>query len=99
MALAPSQLHTAPGHRGQVTRWLTVADGQGRLCLQRVVTRPGANSAVVQYKVLSDRAVLRKVVQIRELPDPDDARRVVREHVPLERFILTLDPASCPKCR
>ena len=99
MALAPSQLHTAPGHRGQVTRWLTVADAQGRLCLQRVVTRPGANSAVVHYKVLSDRAVLRKVVRIRELPDPDDVRRVVRDHVPLERFILTLDPASCPKCR
>jgi len=99
MALAPSQLHTAPGHRGQVTRWLTVADAQGRLCLQRVVTRPGANSAVVHYKVLSDRAVLRKVVRIRELPDPDDVRRVVREHVPLESFILTVDPASCPKCR
>ncbi len=99
MALAPSQLHTAPGHRGQVTRWLTVVDTSGRPCLQRVVERPGANSAVVHYKVLSDRAVLRKVVRIRELPDPDDVRRVVREHVPLESFILTLDPASCPKCR
>jgi hypothetical protein len=63
------------------------------------VTRPGANSAVVHYKVLSDRAVVRKVVRIRELPDADDARRVVREYVPFERFILTLDPASCPKCR
>jgi hypothetical protein len=63
------------------------------------VARPGANSAVVHYKVLSDRAVLRKVVRIRELPDPDDVRRVVREHVPLESFILTLDPAACPKCR
>jgi hypothetical protein len=82
-----------------VTRWLTVADAQGRLCLQRIVKRPGANSAVVHYKVLSDRAVLRKVVRIRELPDPDDVRRVVREQVPLESFILTLDPATCPKCR
>jgi hypothetical protein len=99
MALAPSQKHTAPGHRGTVTRWLTVVDAKGRLCLQRVVARPGANSAVVHHKVLSDRAVVRKVVRVRELPDSDDARRVVREHVQLEDLLLTLDPASCPKCR
>jgi hypothetical protein len=99
MALAPSQLHTAPGHRGQVTRWLTVVDARGRPCLQRVVARPGANSAVVHYKVVSNRAVVRQVVRVRELPDPDDVQRVVREHVPLETLVLTLDPAACPKCR
>ncbi len=98
MALAPSQPHTAPGHQA-VTRWRTVVDANGRLCFQRVVARPGANSAVVHHKILSDRAVVRKVIRVRELPDPDDARRAVREHVQLEDVLLKLDPAACPKCR
>jgi hypothetical protein len=98
MALAPSQQHTVPGHRGWVTRWLTVVDASARPCLQRVVARPGANSAVVHHKTLSDRAVVRKVVRVGELLDPDDTRRVVREHVPLEDVLAPHAGAAQARC-
>lgn len=99
---APSQIRgttpVEPGHRGKVTRWVTVPAGNGYTALQRVVARPGANSAVLHHTILGAGAVVRKVERVLETPDPDDPRRTRRQTVQLENVLLRLNPATCPLC-
>ena len=99
---APSQIRgttpAEPGHRGKVTRWERVPAGNGYIALQRVVVRPGANSAVLHHKILGGGAVVRKVERVLDTPDPDDPRRMRREVIELEDILLKLNPAKCPLC-
>ncbi len=92
MQQAPSQTRgvtpAEPGHRAYVARWEVVPDGNGHTALRRVVVRPGANSAVLHHKILSDDAVVRKVDRILDTPDPNDRRRVRRTVVTLEDVLL-----------
>lgn len=103
MHQAPSQSpasngRSEPGHRGKVTRWETVPVGNGYTALQRVVARPGANSAVLHHKILGGGAVVRTVERVLETRDPGDPRRLRREVIQVENVLLRLAPATCPLC-